>query len=112
MFNSPSEILVISSQSLVNALPKIPALSKADTATHMCFVFDLEIFGKASPEANAPPTARLFRDLFKNFLLFISILWWAEQGSNLRPIACRAIALPAELSAQGDDYTIKINNQQ
>lgn len=26
--------------------------------------------------------------------------WWAEQGSNLRPPACKADALPAELSAR------------
>ena len=28
--------------------------------------------------------------------------WWAEQGSNLRPSACKADALPAELSALVD----------
>ena len=26
--------------------------------------------------------------------------WWAEQGSNLRPVACKATALPTELSAR------------
>ena len=26
--------------------------------------------------------------------------WWALQGSNLRPTACKAVALPAELSAR------------
>jgi hypothetical protein len=37
-------------------------------------------------------------------------VWWAEQGSNLRPSACKADALPAELSARSrpegiDSYT-------
>ncbi len=27
-------------------------------------------------------------------------LWWAVQGSNLRPSACKADALPAELTAR------------
>ena len=46
MLSSPFEILVISSQILENALPKIPALSKAETATHVCFFFEETILGK------------------------------------------------------------------
>ena len=38
-------------------------------------------------------------DFIKSFFFSFFPNWWAEQGSNLRPIACRAIALPAELSA-------------
>ena len=29
----------------------------------------------------------------------LNYVWWAEQGSNLRPPACKADALPAELPA-------------
>ena len=72
MFSSPFEILVISSQILANDLPKIPALSKADTATQVCFVLDLIIFGKAivEPKTSYPndkiiPTSVCSNDLNK-----------------------------------------------
>ena len=42
-------------------------------------------------------TGRRYNQLNYDPKLFIS--WWAEQGSNLRPPACKADALPAELSA-------------
>ena len=33
-------------------------------------------------------------------------LWWAGQGSNLRPPACKADVLPTELPAQLDFYQL------
>ena len=41
-------------------------------------------------------------------LLFIIILWWRMTGSNRRPPACKAGALPAELILRsGDPYGIR-----
>ena len=34
-----------------------------------------------------------------------TVMWWAEQGSNLRPVACKATALPTELSARKTEYS-------
>ena len=110
---SPSEILVISSQILEKALPKIPALSNEDTATHVNFFLEETTLGKQSAMAmqfQRDQALGIFLNSF--FSSYFSKLWWAEQGSNLRPIACRAIALPAELSAQIHKYTIKTLYQQ
>ena len=45
--------------------------------------------------------------LFNETIYLISFTkWWRMQGSNLRPLACKASALPAELILQknGDPY--------
>ena len=70
MFSSPLEILVTSSQIRENALPKIPALSKAETATHVCFFFEETIFGKNKCPAAAVLAKPKPTD-FINFLFFI-----------------------------------------
>ena len=54
------------------ALPKIPALSNAETATHVCFFLELTIFGKNKEPATAPPSKLEEIDVFINFLLFIN----------------------------------------
>ena len=75
IFNFPEDILVISSQSFWNALPNIPALSKAETATQVnFFFFALKIFGAKIAEAPTPAIVTFFSDSSKNFLLFI-IIW-------------------------------------
>ena len=70
------------------------------------------MFGNAMLETIALPSSDFVIVFLKNFLLFMTVTWWAEQGSNLRPIACRAIALPAELSARNFEYTFKKRNGQ
>ncbi len=34
--------------------------------------------------------------------------WWVLQGSNLRPTACKAVALPTELNTQHPDKEERI----
>ena len=36
---------------------------------------------------------------YRSVVLFLQI-WWVLQGSNLRPTACKAVALPTELNTQ------------
>ena len=40
-----------------------------------------------------------------NLLLPVCFIWWRMSGSNRRPIACKAIALPAELIPREFIYT-------
>src|ERR1700736_4091789 len=35
-----------------------------------------------------------------NHRLLLGVVWWAATGSNRRPLACQASALPAELAAR------------
>ena len=99
---------MISSQRFEKALPRIPALSNAETATQVCFFFDNAMLGKDKLEPTIPAVKLAARVFFYKFSsLHKFYLWWAEQGSNLRPIACRAIALPAELSAQNLNIQLK-----
>ena len=63
----------------------------------------LVVLSYSSHVKHAPP-----RDISK---YSIEIKWWRMQGSNLRPLACKASALPAELILQqiklcknGDPY--------
>ena len=72
MLSSPFEILVISSQILEKALPKIPALSKAETATQVCFFFEETILGK-----NRLPIAAVLTK--PNPIDFINFLFLTKQ---------------------------------
>ena len=54
------------------ALPKIPALSNAETATHVCFFLEETMFGKSKLELATPAARPVVNVFFKNFLLFIT----------------------------------------
>lgn len=44
----------------------------------------------------------------------IALQWWVLQGSNLRPTACKAVALPTELNTQTEEerfYRVYENSQ-
>ena len=56
---------------LVKALPSIPALSKADTATQVYF-FDETMFGKNKLELTAPAAEPSHKSFFKKLSFFIT----------------------------------------
>lgn len=70
--------------------------------------------GKGAPSGNPNEFARNKKSPLRNRSVRGNFCWWAVRGSNPRQPACKAGALPTELTARGflvEDRTLRVNGQ-
>src|SRR5471030_498469 len=93
---------MIERRNVLEIMNEIPANCFARSQTRINLLYTMSEIPHAHPVKDATCEVmfrgRLFGShLFRGSLSIFNSIWWSQTGSNRRPHACKARALPAEL---------------